>query len=217
MSHGASESGEPARRLERGIDTLGLPLTAGQRQRLLAYLALLRKWNRVYNLTAVREPADMVTRHLLDSLTALPHVHGPRLLDVGSGAGLPGIPLAIAQPALEVVVLDSVAKKTRFLNQAVAELGLGNVTVVSSRVELYRPQEGFHTITSRAMTTVAELLDLTRPLIRPGGQWLLLKARDPGQELRDLPHDCGVAGLHPVTVPGLRGQRHIIRIRQNPR
>lgn len=199
-------------RLASGIAALGLALDAAQQERLLAYLALLLKWNKAYNLTAVRDPLEMVTKHLLDSLALLPHLQDGRLLDVGSGAGLPGIPLAIAAPQREVTLLDANSKKTRFLLQAKGELGLYNLSVVHSRVEQYRPERLFDTVTARAFASLAELYQGTAHLLAPGGCLLAMKGEYPAQELAALPQGVVVREVIAVTVPGLQAQRHLVRI-----
>ena len=137
-------------KLAAGLEELGLDLDSATRARLLSYVALMQKWNKVYNLTAVREPEKMVTQHLLDSLAVLPHIVGHRVIDVGTGPGLPGIPLALANPALEITLLDSNHKKTSFLRQACLELGLNNATIVCERVEAWRPEEKYDVVISRA-------------------------------------------------------------------
>jgi 16S rRNA (guanine527-N7)-methyltransferase len=196
--------------LAAGLAALGLDLPPGGEARLLAYLALLDKWNRVYNLTAVREPVRMVSHHLLDSLAAVPHFAGPAVLDVGSGGGLPGIPLAIARPELQLTLIDSIAKKTAFLLQAKAELGLANVTVVTGRVEDFRPETGFDTITSRAFSDLREFVALTRRLLKPGGCWLAMKGLCPNEEIAVLPDDVKVSADIWLHVPGLDASRHLI-------
>jgi len=196
--------------LAAGIAALGLDLPPDGESRLLAYLALLDKWNRVYNLTAVREPERMVSHHLLDSLAAAPHFAGPAVLDVGSGGGLPGIPLAIARPDLQVTLIDSIAKKTAFLLQAKAELGLANVTVVTGRVEDFRPEAGFDAVTSRAFSDLKEFVTLTRPLLKPEGRWLAMKGLYPNEEIAVLPDDVKVSADHALHVPGLDASRHLI-------
>lgn len=199
-----------ATQLAAGIAALGLDLPPNGETRLLAYLALLDKWNRVYNLTAVREPERMVSHHLLDSLAAVPHFSGPTVLDVGSGGGLPGIPLAIARPDLQVTLIDSVAKKTAFLLQAKAELGLANLTVATGRVEDFRPDTGFDSITSRAFSDLKEFVTLTRPLLKLGGRWLAMKGLYPNEEIAVLPGDVKVSADHALHVPGLDASRHLI-------
>jgi len=201
--------------LKAGIAALGLALPAGAEAKLLAYLALLDKWNRVYNLTAVRDAERMVSHHLLDSLAAVPFFQGGcpdpvRVLDVGSGGGLPGIPLAIARPELQVTLIDSIAKKTAFLLQAKAELGLANLQVVTGRVEDFRPQSGFDVITSRAFSDLREFVTLTRHLLEPGGRWLAMKGLYPHEEIGVLPADARVSADHALVVPGLDATRHLI-------
>jgi 16S rRNA (guanine527-N7)-methyltransferase len=201
--------------LKAGIAALGLALPDGAEQKLLAYLALLDKWNRVYNLTAVRDAERMVSHHLLDSLAAVPYFQGGRpdlirVLDVGSGGGLPGIPLAIARPELQVTLIDSIAKKTAFLLQAKAELGLGNLNVVTSRVEDYKPETGFDLITSRAFSDLKEFVTLTRHLLKPAGLWLAMKGLYPNEEIAALPPGVKVSADHALVVPGLEASRHLI-------
>lgn len=196
--------------LKAGIAALGLGLPEGAEAKLLAYLALLDKWNRVYNLTAVRDPARMVSHHLLDSLAVVPYFEGASVLDVGSGGGLPGIPLAIARPELQVTLIDSIAKKTAFLLQAKAELGLANLQVVTGRVEDFRPASGFDVVTSRAFSDLKELVVLTRHLLAPGGHWLAMKGLYPNEEIAVLPADVKVSADHALVVPGLEASRHLI-------
>ena len=201
--------------LAAGIAALGLALPEGAEAKLLAYLALLGKWNRVYNLTAVRDAERMVSHHLLDSLAAVPYFKGGgpdsvRVLDVGSGGGLPGIPLAIARPELQVTLIDSIAKKTAFLLQAKAELGLGNLNVVTGRVEDYRPDTGFDVITSRAFSDLKEFVTLTRHLLKPGGRWLAMKGLMPHEEIASLPDWVKVSANNVLDVPGLDASRHLI-------
>ncbi|MDZ7583369.1 MAG: 16S rRNA (guanine(527)-N(7))-methyltransferase RsmG [Thiobacillus sp.] len=201
--------------LAAGIAALDLALPAGAEATLLAYLALLDKWNRVYNLTAVREVERMVGHHLLDSLAAVSFFQGGgsdliRVLDVGSGGGLPGIPLAIARPELRVTLIDSIAKKTAFLLQAKAELGLANLNVVTGRVEDYRPETGFDVITSRAFSDLKEFVTLTRHLLRPAGRWLAMKGLIPHEEIASLPDWVKVSANHALVVPGLEASRRLI-------
>lgn len=200
----------PDQQLAAGIAALDLALPAGAEEKLLAYLALLDKWNRVYNLTAVRDVERMVSHHLLDSLAVLPYLQGETLLDVGSGGGLPGIPLAIARPALQVTLIDSIAKKTAFLLQAKAELGLANVSVVTGRVEDHKPEAPFDLITSRAFADLREFVTLTRHLLKPDGHWLALKGLYPHEEIALLPSDVKVSADHALVVPGLEAHRHLI-------
>lgn len=187
--------------LQEGLDTMGLKCPA---QPFLAYLQLLHKWNRAYNLTAVRDLPAMVSRHVLDSLAILPWVKGPRCLDVGSGAGLPGLILAIARPDLDVVLLDSNGKKTRFLQEAKRVLKLKNVQVVQSRVESYHPRCPFDTVISRAFSELSAFVQWTEHLIASSGHWLAMKGRYPEKELSDTPKAYQVKTY---AVPGLEGER----------
>jgi 16S rRNA (guanine527-N7)-methyltransferase len=200
----------PHAQFTAGIAALGLALPDGAEAKLLAYLALLDKWNRIYNLTAVRAAERMVSHHLLDSLAAVPFFQGARVLDVGSGGGLPGVPLAIARPDLQVTLIDSVAKKTAFLLQAKMELGLDNLSVVTRRVEDYRPETGFDLITSRAFSDLKEFVSLTRHLLAPGGRWLAMKGLMPHEEIVSLPDWAQVSAHHRLLVPGLEASRHLI-------
>jgi 16S rRNA (guanine527-N7)-methyltransferase len=195
-------------KLAQGLREAGIRLSQDVQQKLLDYLALLQKWNKVHNLTAVRDPEEMITLHLLDSLSVLPHIEGERLLDVGSGAGLPGIPLAICNPELQVTVLDSSHKKASFMRQAKAELGISNLEVVCSRVEAYRPQALFDTVISRAFSDLAEFMQLTRHLAKPDGRWLAMKGVYPFEELAQI--NSEPARVIPLQVPGLEAQRHLV-------
>ena len=203
----------PAALLDAGLGELGLDLPGEPRERLLAYLDLLARWNRAYNLTAVRDPREMVPRHLLDSLAVLPYIDPGPLLDVGTGPGLPGLPLALARPGLAVTLLDSNGKKARFCTQAVAELGLSGVQVVHARVEAYRPGAPFPQVITRAFTSLAGFRRAAAHLVAPGGRLLALKGRYPGAELDELAAaGGGAAAVHPLAVPGLQGERHLVII-----
>jgi len=194
-------------RLAGGLRELGLSLDGAQQQALLAYRDLLVKWNRAYNLTAVRDPGEMIQRHLLDSLSVLAHLDDRDTLDVGTGAGLPGIPLAIARPDLRFVLLDSNGKKTRFVRHARRELGLSNVEVVNTRVEQYRnaPSQ----IISRAFAALPDMLQALAPLITDGSRVLAMKAAAADQELAGLP-DGWRARVAPLSVPGLAEARVLV-------
>jgi 16S rRNA (guanine527-N7)-methyltransferase len=198
---------DPRARLESGLGAMGLE--SGLAEPLMAYLDELQKWNAAYNLTAIRDPDEMVTKHLLDSLALLPHVGG-RLLDVGAGAGLPGIPLAIANPALDVTVLDSNGKKVRFMRHAVRTLGLPNVAVAEARVEAFRPESPFGTITSRAFASLADFFTGTEALLAPGGQWVAMKGKLDPEELASVPARFVIGGTHRLRVPGLDEDRHAV-------
>jgi 16S rRNA (guanine527-N7)-methyltransferase len=200
-------------RLRQGLTALGLSLPDDGVNRLLDYVALLSRWNAAYNLTAVRDPAEMVPRHLLDSLAILPRVSGPRLLDVGTGPGLPGIPLAIADPTLRVTLLDANGKKVRFCRQAVLELGLGNVEVVQARVEAYRSAVAFATITARAVAGLPSLVAGVRHLLGPDTTLLAMKGALPEAEMARLRGEGFSVSAHPLRVPDVEGERHLIEIR----
>jgi 16S rRNA (guanine527-N7)-methyltransferase len=189
-----------------------MPASATQEQqdRLLQFLALLQKWNRVYNLTSITNPAQMVRLHLLDSLLVLPHLHGARILDVGTGAGLPGIPLAVMSPEREFMLLDGSVKKTRFVQQAAIELGLGNVRVVHERVEKFESSSGFDTILCRAFASLSQIVALTARLLTPGGIILAQKGRLPEDEMRQLDHVR--VKIFPAKIPGVDAERHLIEI-----
>lgn len=199
--------------LTAGLEGLGLHLDAATQRRLTDYVALIEKWNKVYNLTAVRSPEKMLTQHLLDSLAVLPHLVGRRIIDVGSGPGLPGIPLALANPALEVTLLDSNHKKTSFLRQACLELGLTNTTVVCRRVETWRPAERYDTVISRAFSELAEFADLARHLCDDNGVMLAMKGIYPHEELTRLPLTVELMRVAPLKVPGLEAARHLVVFR----
>jgi 16S rRNA (guanine527-N7)-methyltransferase len=205
----------PGELLAEGIARLGLGLDPSRQERLLAYLALLARWNRVYNLTAVRDPAAMVPKHLLDSLAVLPHVRGPRLVDVGTGGGLPGIPLALARPELQVVLLDSNAKKVRFVTHALLELGLTNAEAVHARVEVYRPAAGFDTVIARAYSSLSAYVEAAAPLCAAGGRLLAMKGAYPQEELTALPPGYRTH-VQRLEVPGLDAERHLVCIMRDP-
>jgi 16S rRNA (guanine527-N7)-methyltransferase len=203
---------ELGRRLEKGALELGLVLGRGDRSKLLQYLALLEKWNQVYNLTAIRDRGKMVSGHLLDCLAVTPYLTGPRLLDAGSGAGFPGIPIAVAKPDIQVALLDSNHKKAAFLRQAVADLQLKNVTVICERIEAWGAGEKFDCIISRAFAEIAEFIALTRHLLAPGGMFAAMKGVHPFEEIERLPPDFRVRRVHAFAVPGLDAERHLVLI-----
>jgi len=206
-----------ADQLQRGLIALGLTLEPDTQQRLLDYIALIEKWNRVHNLTAIREPEKMVSHHLLDSLAVAPHLHAKRLLDVGSGAGLPGIPLALVNAHMHVTLLDSNHKKTAFLNQAVMELKLKNAEVCGERVESWQTQNKFDVIISRAFSDMGEFVRMTQHLLAPGGLFVAMKGLHPYEEIEKLPPDCKLRQVLPLAVPGLEGARHLVLIGREER
>ncbi|MEW9899862.1 16S rRNA (guanine(527)-N(7))-methyltransferase RsmG [Chitinivorax sp. PXF-14] len=199
-----------AEQLAAGIAELGQSLSDEVQRKLLDYIGLLDKWNKVYSLTAIREPERMVSLHLLDCLAAIPHLHAPRVLDVGSGGGMPGIPLAIVDPAVEVTMLDSNQKKTSFLRQALIDLDLPRARVITDRVEAVHDEQGFGLITSRAFSDLAEFVRLTRHLLAGGGRWVAMKGVHPYEEIAQLPKDVIVKQVIPLRVPGLDAERHLI-------
>jgi 16S rRNA (guanine527-N7)-methyltransferase len=197
------------KRLQQGLHDMNLDLAVPAREKLLIFLELLEKWNRVYNLTAVRDPEQMVPRHLLDSLSVLPHLHGARVLDIGTGAGLPGIPLALARPDLEFTLLDSNAKKTRFATQAMHELGLKNITIVQERVEKFHPAAKFDTLIARAFASIPDMLAASRHLCAPHGRFLVMKGVFPQEELAAV-IDGYQAEVKALRIPGLDAARHLV-------
>lgn len=199
--------------LAAGIAEMGLSVSSDTQQKLLSYIGLLQKWNKVYNLTAVRDPLEMVTLHLLDSLSVLPYIQVKSLLDVGSGGGLPGIVLAICLPQLKVTTIDAVQKKVIFMRQVKGELGLDNLEVVHARVENYRPADKFDTIISRAFSELSLFVGLTKRLIKENGQWLAMKGQVPQDELKDL--SLGPAQIIPLMVAGLEAKRHLVVLENN--
>ncbi|MDK9558307.1 16S rRNA (guanine(527)-N(7))-methyltransferase RsmG [Marinobacter sp. M216] len=200
------------RQLRDGLAAMDLSLSDAQQQQLLDFLALLNKWNRAYNLTAVRDEREMVSRQLLDSLSILPWVTTGHLLDVGAGGGLPGIPLAIALPERRFTLLDSNGKKTRFLNQCVLELGLSNVEVIHGRAEACAPEQPFSQISSRAFTALDNLVAWCGDLLANEGEFLAMKGQFPDDEVAALPAGWRVKSHQSLAVPGADGERHLLVI-----
>ena len=198
--------------LDAGLAAMRIDVTAAQKESLLAYLALLQKWNRAYNLTAVRDAGQMITRHLLDSLAVHPYLRGHRLIDVGTGAGLPGIPLALVNPRRSFVLLDSNGKKTRFLEHVKMALAIDNILIVQARVEAYRPGQGFDSVLSRAFATLGAMIAACRHLSGPGGEFLAMKGQHPVSELAALPGDVRCLGVESLAVPGLDEERCLVRL-----
>jgi 16S rRNA (guanine527-N7)-methyltransferase len=194
--------------LETGLLALGLPTALAPR--LLDYLALLERWNQAYNLTAIREPREMVAKHLLDSLAMHSYVGAGPLADLGAGPGLPGIPLAIALPAISVLLVESNGKKARFLREAQRHLGLGNARVVESRAEAVAEPGAYQAITARALDRLAGIIAVGGHLLAPGGRLLALKGARPDEEIAELPPGWSLAGVHRLTVPGLAAERHLV-------
>lgn len=202
--------------LDEGITAMGLDISPAQRDKLLDYLGLMFKWNAVYNLTSLRDPMQMVTHHLLDSLAAVPAFAQARnVLDVGSGGGLPGIVLAIVRPDMKVSMIDTVHKKTAFLTQVKAELGLTNVTVYTMRVEQLQVSDKFDVITSRAFADLSDFVNWSSHLLADGGRYIALKGVAPKDEQERLPAEWKVTGVEPLQVPKLGAERHLVHIERS--
>lgn len=199
--------------LRRGIADLGLPLPLSADERLLDYLRLLAKWNRVYNLTAIREETKWVSHHLLDSLAVVPHLPPGRIVDVGSGAGLPGIPIAFACPDRQVTLLDSNQKKGAFLTQASTELALTNVDVLIGRAESYRPAIAYDVVISRAFSSMGDFIKLAGHLLKPGGVLAAMKGARPDAEIAQLTGSWTAETIVPLQVPYLEAKRHLVLLR----
>ena len=195
--------------LQRGIAQLKIVLSEDAQSKLLDYLALLHKWNKVFNLTAIRDPHQMVSNHLLDSLSVMPYLWAGRWVDVGCGAGLPGIVLAVAQPDWQFTLLDSNSKKTSFVQQAIIDLELHNVSVHCARVEEWQPVERFDGIISRAFSELGNFISSTRRLAAPHGRWAAMKGV-PEMELADVPSGCQIERVIPLQVPGLHAARSLV-------
>jgi 16S rRNA (guanine527-N7)-methyltransferase len=200
--------------LADGLHALQLPVSLAPR--LLAYLELLARWNRTYNLTSVREPREMLRRHLLDSLAMQRFVDAGPLADLGAGPGLPGIPLAIADPALQVTLVDSNGKMSRFQREAVRTLGLANVRVLQSRAENVAEPGAYRLLTARALDRLAGILAVGGHLLAPGGRLLAMKGQRPDEEIAELPPGWTATAVHELHVPGLGGQRHLVEVTRDP-
>jgi 16S rRNA (guanine527-N7)-methyltransferase len=200
---------------EKGLASLGFQLEQSQVEALLGYIQLLQKWNQYHNLTAIRNPAEMISKHLLDSLSIGSYLEGRHILDVGSGAGLPGIPLAIVYPGYQFTLLDSSAKKARFLTQVSIELGLSNLLVICERVEVYRPLHLFDTVVTRAFAKLADFVALAGHLCKPMGCLLAMKGVFPEEELGALPATYEVIEVRALSVPELNARRHLVKLRSS--
>lgn len=201
-------------RLHQLIGTTELVITAKQEQQLIALLAMLHKWNKAYNLTSVREPEEMLIRHILDSIVISPYLHGDRIIDVGTGPGLPGLPLAICNPDKEFVLLDSLGKRINFIRQVVHELQLTNVTPVLARVQDYQPEQGFSSIISRAFASLADMLSWCHHLPSAEGRFIALKGQPTEQELATVALPYKINGVYALHVPELDAARHVVEIIQ---
>ncbi len=202
-----------ADQLVHGLETLGLPLREEIQAKLLEYVDLLEKWNKTYSLTSIQGAANIVSVHLLDSLAVAPHLPGPRLLDVGSGAGLPGIPLALARPEVHVTLLDSSHKKAAFLRQVLTELHVTNASVECQRVENWRPENGFDCVVSRAYGNLGEFVTSTAHVLRQTGVLAAMKGAHPFAEIEKLPPGFRVMDVMRIEVPMLPSQRHLVLMR----
>lgn len=198
--------------LAKALQDNALTLSPPAQQQLMHYLALLQKWNSAFNLTAITDPNEMVYLHLIDSLVISPFLHGKRMLDVGSGAGLPGIPLAIMHPEHHWIVLDKNGKKTRFMTQVIAELGLKNVEAAHSRCETFQPALGFDSIVSRAFGTIPMFTETTEHLLNPDGNWIAMKGKYPTEELAELPSRFLLQSVTRLEINGIDAERHVVRI-----
>ena len=200
------------RLLQQGLQSLAAHITQEQQRKLVVFVELLDKWNRVYNLTAVRDPRQMLQRHILDSLSILPYVQGSRIADIGAGPGLPGIPLAIVLPEKQFVLVDSNRKKTRFMQQAKTELGLDQVNVVCSRIEDFHPDELFDSVISRAFTNLQQMAEWSSHLLKCEGRLLAMKGQYPEQEIADLANSFEIKAVHKINYAGLDAERYLIEI-----
>jgi len=198
--------------LEEGTAALGIELTSAQRDALIAHLDLVDEWNAKFNLTAIRDREQQVTKHVLDSLTVRPWLRGPTVADVGSGAGFPGIPLAIVEPERRFALLESTGKKCRFLEAVRDTLGLANVEVIQARAESYKPEVRYETVVARAVGPLADLVRFAGPLLAAGGRLLAMKGRNPAEELSGRLNGWKVMAVHPLRVPGLDDERHLVEL-----
>ncbi|MBJ6895859.1 16S rRNA (guanine(527)-N(7))-methyltransferase RsmG [Vibrio cholerae] len=198
-------------KLDALISKTSLTVTEQQREQLVGYVQLLDKWNKAYNFTSVRDPMEMLVKHILDSLVVSPHLVGERFIDVGTGPGLPGIPLAIMHPDKEFVLLDSLGKRIRFLKQVIHDLKINNVLPVQSRVEEFDPESGFDGVLSRAFASMTDMVNWCQHLPKPnGGVFLALKGVRPDDEITLLPEWCSVTDIKALQVPELEGERHLV-------
>ncbi|EOD78133.1 rRNA small subunit methyltransferase, glucose inhibited division protein GidB [Grimontia indica] len=197
-------------RLAQLIEQAGMNIPAEQQAQLIGYVEMLHKWNKAYNLTSVRDPNEMIVKHIMDSIVVSQHLDGQSYIDVGTGPGLPGIPLAIINPEKSFTLLDSLGKRIRFIRQVLHEQKITNVTAVQSRVEDFQPEQGFDGVLSRAFASMSDMVNWCHHLPSPQGQFLALKGQVDQVEIDELPAGCSVTDIKPLTVPGLEGQRHLV-------
>ncbi|MCG7584224.1 16S rRNA (guanine(527)-N(7))-methyltransferase RsmG [Photobacterium sp. OFAV2-7] len=197
-------------RLAQLIAQTDLEVTDQQVEQLVGYVALLHKWNKAYNLTSVRDPQDMLVKHIMDSIVVSTHLDGERFIDVGTGPGLPGIPLAIMNPNKDFTLLDSLGKRIRFIRQVIHELGIENVTPVQSRVEEFQPEVGFDAVLSRAFASMNDMVSWCHHLPNRDGCFMALKGQFNQQEVEELPEWCSVTEVKSLQVPELEGERHLV-------
>ncbi|UGA54803.1 16S rRNA (guanine(527)-N(7))-methyltransferase RsmG [Vibrio sp. VB16] len=200
-------------KLDLLIDKTNLVVSEQQRSQLVRYVEMLDKWNKAYNLTSVRDPMDMLVKHILDSIMVSPHLHGNRLIDVGTGPGLPGIPLAIMNPEKEFYLLDSLGKRIRFIKQVTHELDIKNVTTIQSRVEQFQPEEKFDIVLSRAFASMSDMVNWCHHLPKPEtGRFFALKGQLSQDEIEQLPEWCNVIEVKALNIPELEGERHLVTL-----
>ena len=200
--------------LAKGIQRLSLTLSQQQCEQLVDYVEMMAKWNKAYNLTSVREPMEMLNKHILDSLAVVPFIQKSRYIDVGTGPGLPGIPLAIACPEAHFVCLDSLGKRVRFMKQVSHELALGNVTPIQSRVEEHQPEKFYDGVLSRAFASLNDMLTWCHHLVDTSGEFLALKGQYPQDELTEIPEDISVVSTHQLDIPFVIGERNLIVLKK---
>lgn len=197
-------------RLAQLIEQAGMDISVEQQAQLMGYVELLHKWNKAYNLTSIRDPNEMLIKHIMDSLAVSQYLKGDHFIDVGTGAGLPGIPLAIINPEKSFTLLDSLGKRIRFIRQVIHDLKITNVTPIQSRVEKFQPEQGFDGVLSRAFASMSDMVNWCHHLPNEHGVFLALKGQVDQTEIDALPADCFVTSVNPLIVPGLDGQRHLV-------
>lgn len=201
--------------LQQHLASLSLEVDAGKQHDLIAFVQLIDKWNKAYNLTSVRDPQEMLVKHILDSIVVAPHLKGQHFIDVGTGPGLPGIPLAIMLPQCQFVLLDSLGKRIRFIKQAAHELGLTNIVAVQSRVEEFVPSRPFDGVLSRAFASVKDMLHWCQHLVDSQGVFIALKGQFPADEIQQMPPQFRLGEVIRLEVPGLQAERHLVTIHKH--